>query len=46
MDRVPRELREAKDNVGRTTGERAAAERAIEWLHALSATSQGGRSCR
>jgi hypothetical protein len=33
-----RELREAKDNVERTLGERVAAERAIEWLRALSAT--------
>lgn len=33
-----RELREAKDDVERTRGERVAAERAIEWLRALSAT--------
>ena len=33
-----RELREAKDTVERTRGERVAAERAIEWLRALSAT--------
>jgi hypothetical protein len=33
-----RELREAKDEVGRTTGERVAAERAIEWLRVLSET--------
>ena len=33
-----RELREAKDDVERTRGERVAAERAIEWLSALSAT--------
>ena len=33
-----RELREAKDDVERTRGERVAAEQAIEWLSALSAT--------
>ncbi len=32
------DLREAKDDVERTRGERVAAERAIEWLRALSAT--------
>jgi len=33
-----RELREAKDDVERTTGERVASDRAIDWLRALSAT--------
>ncbi len=33
-----RELRAAKESVERTSGERVAAERAIEWLRALSAT--------
>ena len=33
-----RELREAKDDAERTSGERVAAERAIEWLRTLSAT--------
>ena len=32
------ELREAKDAVERTSGERVAAERAVDWLRALSAT--------
>lgn len=32
-----RELREAKDGVERSTGERVAPDRAIEWLRALSA---------
>jgi truncated hemoglobin YjbI len=33
-----RELREAKDSVERTSGKRVAADRAIEWLRALSTT--------
>jgi hypothetical protein len=36
-----RELREAKDSVEGTSGERVAAERALEWLRALSATWTG-----
>ena len=33
-----RELRETKNDIERTMGERVAADRAVEWLHALSAT--------
>src|SRR5256885_1454230 len=33
-----RELREVKDDVERTTGERVASDRAIDWLRASSAT--------
>jgi hypothetical protein len=36
-----RELREAKDDVERTRGERVAAERAIEWLRAVSDVDRG-----